>query len=176
MRLFSFQFAVQGGWATVPIYASELSAPEFRAAIVGTAYQLGNLASSASSTIEAKIGAQFPLKDDNGNYIKGKYDYGKVMAILLGAVFAYVLLVVFMGPERKMLTLSAMTVMQWALLQLPIKKISKRVTSIRILRKKKTLILKRKKTLILNLLQKTKILKPLCSHVCFDFDKSLLNI
>lgn len=99
--VFFFQFAVQGAWATVPIYASELSPPEFRAVIVGTAYQLGNLASSASSTIEAKIGAQFPLTDDNGDAVPGKYDYGKVMAIFLGAVFAYVVMIVVLGPERR---------------------------------------------------------------------------
>lgn len=99
--VFFFQFAVQGAWATVPIYCSELSPPEFRSLIVGSAYQFGNLASSASSTIEARIGSRFPLYDSKGNPIPGKYDYGKVMAIFLGCVFAYVLIVSFFGPERR---------------------------------------------------------------------------
>lgn len=29
-----------------------------------------------------------------------RYDYGKVMAIFLGCVFAYVIVLVFIGPER----------------------------------------------------------------------------
>lgn len=99
--VFFFQFAVQGAWGTVPIYASELADPQFRTFIVGTAYQLGNLASSASSTIEAQIGSRFPILDENGNKIPEKYNYAKVMAIFLGAVFAYVMFVVFLGPERR---------------------------------------------------------------------------
>lgn len=97
--VFFFQFAVQGAWATVPIYCSELSPPEFRSLIVGSAYQFGNLASSASSTIEARIGSRFPLYDSKGNPIPGKYDYGKVMAIFLGCVFAYVLIVSFLDQS-----------------------------------------------------------------------------
>ena len=39
----------------------ELSPGSFRTFVVGTAYQLGNLVSSASSTIESTIGERFPL-------------------------------------------------------------------------------------------------------------------
>lgn len=57
----------------------ELAPPSARAVVVGLSYQLGNLASSASSTIEAKIGSQYPLPD---LVVKGKhtkrYNYGKV--------------------------------------------------------------------------------------------------
>lgn len=98
---FFFQLIVQGAWATMPIYLSELSPPEFRALIVGTAYQLGNLASSASSTIEARLGSQFPLTNDQGEPVPGKYNYGLVMAIFLGAVYASVLVIVILGPERR---------------------------------------------------------------------------
>ena len=55
------QFCVQGAWGVIPIHLMELSPGSFRTFVVGTSYQLGNLASSASSTIEATIGAQFPL-------------------------------------------------------------------------------------------------------------------
>ncbi|KAF1343663.1 major facilitator superfamily domain-containing protein [Delphinella strobiligena] len=43
------------------IHLMELSPGSFRTFVVGTSYQLGNLASSASSTIEAELGAKYPL-------------------------------------------------------------------------------------------------------------------
>lgn len=55
------QFCVQGAWGVIPIHLMELSPGSFRTFVVGTSYQLGNLASSASSTIEATIGERFPL-------------------------------------------------------------------------------------------------------------------
>lgn len=48
-----------------------------RAFFYGTTYQLGNLASSASSTIEATIGERFPLPPSPEG--KERYDYGKVI-------------------------------------------------------------------------------------------------
>ena len=92
------QFMVQGAWGVIPIHLMELSPPGMRTFVVGTAYQLGNLVSSASSTIEATIGEQFPLeKSEDG---KERYDYAKVMAIFMGAVFAYVIVLVLVGPEK----------------------------------------------------------------------------
>lgn len=87
------QFFVQGAWGVIPIHLMELSPGSFRTFIVGTSYQLGNLASSASSTIEAKIGERFPLPG-------GKFEYGKVMCILLGCVFAYIIVLTILGPEH----------------------------------------------------------------------------
>jgi SHS family lactate transporter-like MFS transporter len=90
------QFCVQGAWGVIPIHLMELSPGSFRTFVVGTAYQLGNLASSASSTIEAQIGEQFPLPN------KGKvhrYNYGKVICIFLGCVYAYVIILTLAGPE-----------------------------------------------------------------------------
>ncbi|KAH8593438.1 carboxylic acid transporter protein-like protein [Bisporella sp. PMI_857] len=94
------QFCVQGAWGVIPIHLMELSPGSFRTFVVGTSYQLGNLASSASSTIEATIGAQFPLppKVSGGKPIK-RYKYGLVMCIFMGCVFAYVILLTFIGPE-----------------------------------------------------------------------------
>ena len=70
------QFMVQGAWGVIPIHLMELSPGSFRTFVVGTSYQLGNLVSSASSTIETTIGERFPLPP------KGKtkrYEYGKVI-------------------------------------------------------------------------------------------------
>jgi len=93
------QFAVQGAWGVIPIHLMELSPASFRTFVVGTSYQLGNLASSASSTIEARISERFPLPGlANGQQ---RYQYGKVIAIFMGCVFAYVIILTFVGPERR---------------------------------------------------------------------------
>ena len=91
------QFCVQGAWGVIPIHLMELSPGSFRTFVVGTSYQLGNLVSSASSTIESTIGERFPLPP------KGKtkrYEYGKVICIFMGCVFAYVILLALVGPEK----------------------------------------------------------------------------
>ncbi|KAF2197658.1 MFS general substrate transporter [Delitschia confertaspora ATCC 74209] len=92
------QFCVQGAWGVIPIHLMELSPGSFRTFVVGTSYQLGNLVSSASSTIEATIGERFPLPP------KGKvkrYEYGKVICIFMGCVYAYVILLTLLGPEYR---------------------------------------------------------------------------
>ena len=77
-------FCVQGAWGVIPIYLMELSPGSFRTFVVGTSYQLGNLVSSASSTIEATIGERFPLppKTVDGETVK-RYEYGIVIAIFV---------------------------------------------------------------------------------------------
>ncbi|KAH9870899.1 hypothetical protein J1614_006471 [Plenodomus biglobosus] len=92
------QFCVQGAWGVIPIHLMELSPGSFRTFVVGTSYQLGNLVSSASSTIEATIGEQFPLPP------KGKvkrYRYGLVICIFMACVYAYVILLTLAGPEYR---------------------------------------------------------------------------
>lgn len=79
------QFCVQGAWGVIPIHLMELSPGSFRTFVVGTAYQLGNLVSSASSTIEATIGERFPLpplvSPTTGEVTK-RYQYGLVICIV----------------------------------------------------------------------------------------------
>lgn len=96
--VFFMQFGVQGAWGVVPAYLSELSPPAYRALVVGLSYQLGNLASSASSTIESTIGERFPIVAPNGKKV---YNYAKVMSIFLGCVFVYMIIVSFLGPENR---------------------------------------------------------------------------
>jgi SHS family lactate transporter-like MFS transporter len=93
------QFAVQGAWGVIPIHLMELSPASFRTFVVGTTYQLGNLISSASSTIEARLGERFPLPPTASG--TKRYVYGKVISIFLGCVFVYVLILTLIGPERK---------------------------------------------------------------------------
>jgi len=93
------QFAVQGAWGVIPIHLMELSPAGFRTFVVGTSYQLGNLVSSASSTIEATIGERFPLPPTSTGV--ARYVYGKVISIFMGCVFVYVLILTVLGPERR---------------------------------------------------------------------------
>lgn len=91
------QFFVGGVWGPIPIHLIELSPPALRSLTVGLTYQLGNLASSASATIQAIIGARYPLPPTSTG-VK-RFDYGKVIAIFMGTIWAYLLLFLFLGPE-----------------------------------------------------------------------------
>ena len=66
-----------------------MSPGAIRTFVVGTTYQLGNLASSASSTIEARLSERFPLAP--GPDGEKRYEYGKVIAIFLGCVSWFLL-------------------------------------------------------------------------------------
>lgn len=96
------QFCVQGAWGVIPIHLMELSPGSFRTFVVGTSYQLGNLVSSASSTIESTIGERFPLAPlvSAKGVVTKRYDYGKVICIFMGCVFAYVIVLALAGPEK----------------------------------------------------------------------------
>ncbi|KAK0715979.1 MFS transporter [Lasiosphaeris hirsuta] len=91
------QFCVQGAWGVIPIHLMELSPGAFRTFVVGTAYQLGNLVSSASSTIESTLGERFPLPPKGAVH---RFDYGKVICIFMGCVYVYVIVLTFIGPEH----------------------------------------------------------------------------
>ncbi|KAK0742030.1 major facilitator superfamily domain-containing protein [Apiosordaria backusii] len=96
------QFAVQGAWGVIPAHLMELSPARFRTFVVGTSYQLGNLVSSASSTIESTIGEKFPLPAEmgpDGTMLGQRYEYGKVICIFMGCVYAYVVVLTLLGPE-----------------------------------------------------------------------------
>ena len=92
------QFCVQGAWGVIPIHLMELSPGSIRTFTVGTAYQLGNLASSASSTIESRLGEGFPLPSAEGE--EKRHDYGIVICIFMACVFAYTIVLTLIGPER----------------------------------------------------------------------------
>ncbi|CCH43336.1 Carboxylic acid transporter protein [Wickerhamomyces ciferrii] len=95
---FAVFFAVMGVWGAIPVHLSELSPPDARALFSGLSYQLGNLASSAASTIETNLGDKYPLEtNSSGDVIK--YDYAKVMSIMAGACATYTLFITLLGPE-----------------------------------------------------------------------------
>ncbi|KAK3991050.1 major facilitator superfamily domain-containing protein [Cladorrhinum sp. PSN332] len=90
------QFCVQGAWGVVPVHLMELSPGTFRTFVIGTSYQLGNLVSSASSTIESTIGERFPVPGTG----TARYEYGKVICIFMGCVYVYVIVLTVLGPEH----------------------------------------------------------------------------
>jgi len=92
------QFCVMGAFGVVPIYLIELSPAAFRTFVVGTSYNLGLLASSASNSIQTAIGEHYPLPPRDGTVI---YDYSLSICILAACSFAYVAFVASIGPERK---------------------------------------------------------------------------
>lgn len=92
------QFFVGGVWGPIPIHLVELSPPQMRALVVGLTYQLGNLASSASATIQGIIGERYPLPGLAKDGTK-RFDYGRVIGIFMGGVWAYQLFFLFFGPE-----------------------------------------------------------------------------
>jgi len=91
------QFFVGAVWGPIPVHLIEMSPPALRSLIMGLTYQLGNLASSASATIQAVIGERFPLPP--GPDGDERFDYGRVIGIFCGAVWAYILFFLFVGPE-----------------------------------------------------------------------------
>ncbi|WFD44849.1 hypothetical protein MPSI1_003520 [Malassezia psittaci] len=97
---FLVQVGVQGAWGVIPVYLSEISPSAFRATFPGLAYQLGNMASSASSTIETRGGQNITIKDPK-NPGKTIPDYATVSAILLACVAVYLIVLVIFGFERR---------------------------------------------------------------------------
>lgn len=95
--VFFMQFFVGGVWGPIPIHLMELAPPALRTLVVGLTYQLGNLASSASATIQSTIGERYPLPPAADG--TKRFDYGKVIGIFMGAVWAYMLFFLLLGPE-----------------------------------------------------------------------------
>ncbi len=62
----------------------ELSPGSFRTFVVGTSYQLGNLVSSASSTIESRITERYPLPPRKK---VARFEYGLVICIFMACVY-----------------------------------------------------------------------------------------
>ncbi|EGC41381.1 sugar transporter [Histoplasma capsulatum var. duboisii H88] len=91
------QFFVGGVWGPIPIHLSELTPPALRGLMVGFTYQLGNMVSSASATIQSVLGEKFPLPDSETG--EKRFDYGKVFVIFMAVTWAYMCLGMLLGPE-----------------------------------------------------------------------------
>jgi len=97
---FCIQFGVQGAWGVIPIQLAEMSPPAFRATFPGTAYQLGNMVSSASAQIEATGGAHLKTTVIKNGVPTQVANYATVQGILVGVVAGFLVLCTIVGPEN----------------------------------------------------------------------------
>ena len=86
---FLMQAAVQGAWAVVPAYLSELSPGNLRAMFPGFVYQLGNLIASRNAVIQAHV-----AESHHGNYSLALAGVAGITAVVL-AIWTS------LGPERR---------------------------------------------------------------------------
>jgi SHS family lactate transporter-like MFS transporter len=86
---FLMQAAVQGAWAVVPAYLSELSPASLRAMFPGFVYQLGNLIASRNAVLQARI-----AESHHGNYSLALAGVAGITVVVL-AVWSS------LGPERR---------------------------------------------------------------------------
>ena len=96
---FFLQFFIEGILGVVPVHMLSLSPGTLRTSTVGTAYQLGNLASSASATIETTLGERFPLTSTKSGL--KRYNYGKVICIFTACGLLYMLFLALIAPEGR---------------------------------------------------------------------------
>jgi SHS family lactate transporter-like MFS transporter len=95
---FFMRFYVEGAFGVVPVHLIELSPPAFRTFIVGTSYHLGIFVASSSIRIQEDLEHPYPLPTSpEGIEI---YDYRLVMCLFMVCVFAFVIIVTILGPER----------------------------------------------------------------------------
>ena len=88
--------SVVASWGVSSAYALELVNKAHRTLLIGLAYQIGNLISAGSATIQAQLGENYPIP----GAAPGVFDYGKVMCIFCGAVFAFMVVILSLGPEK----------------------------------------------------------------------------
>jgi SHS family lactate transporter-like MFS transporter len=84
---FMMQFMVQGAWGVIPAHLNELSPGALRGFFPGFAYQLGVLAASSITYIEAVLGEHFT--------------YAQSMGLLAAGVLAGGAVVIVLGPEAR---------------------------------------------------------------------------
>ena len=114
LTLYRFRRAL----GVIPIFLSEISPPAFRSTFAGVAYQLGIMASSPAAQIEA--GACLSFNDRTvltrtfrfiaiGEHLRTTIqgpsgpenvpNYAFIQGILIGCVAAYIIVLVFIGPD-----------------------------------------------------------------------------
>jgi SHS family lactate transporter-like MFS transporter len=90
---FAIQFFVQGAWGVIPAHLSELSPNSIRGFLPGFAYQCGVLLAGSVAYLEALLAERM--------------SFASAMAITAAIVFAFAILMVLIGPERKAIDFGA---------------------------------------------------------------------
>ena len=91
---FLMQFMVQGAWGVIPVHLSELSPPMLRGTFPGLAYQLGNFAAAYAAQQQAWLAERFFTNN-------GMPNYALTMAMVLLVVFAAIIILAAVGPEKR---------------------------------------------------------------------------
>lgn len=91
---FLMQFAVQGAWGVVPVHLNELSPGAIRATFPALMYQLGNLLASVNAIMQTYLAA------------KNNNNYSLVLSLTIGIVAVFLILMAFIGPERRSVTMA----------------------------------------------------------------------
>jgi len=97
---FGVQQAVQGAMGVIPIYLAEISPPALRATFPGVAYQMGNIISSVTPTIQAFGAEHLTTKIIVKNSPVVVPDYSTLQAIFISVGAVLLILVILIGPER----------------------------------------------------------------------------
>jgi SHS family lactate transporter-like MFS transporter len=84
---FLMQFFVQGAWGVIPAHLSELSPDSIRGFLPGFSYQCGVLLASLVVYLEAVLAQHI--------------SFASAMAITAGLVFAFAIVALLLGPERR---------------------------------------------------------------------------
>jgi MFS transporter, SHS family, lactate transporter len=94
---FLMQIAVQGAWGVIPAHLNELSPAEIRGTFPGVVYQLGNLLAAIN------LNLQVAIAQGSGD------NYGLALALVVGSFAIVITLMVTFGPERRGVSMSAVT-------------------------------------------------------------------
>ncbi|KAI9331536.1 major facilitator superfamily domain-containing protein [Zopfochytrium polystomum] len=95
---FFMQFFVQGAWGCVPSYLTEISPPAIRATFPGLMYNIGNMVSASSATIESAIGDKYPTINSAGKEVP---NYGLTQAIFIGITVVGMIITISIGKEAR---------------------------------------------------------------------------
>ena len=95
------QVCIEGAYGIVPIYLLELAPLQCRSFVIGTVYELGNLVAAVSPTIVAALARCFPLSSSQDRIDTDNFDYGKAIGILLSIVYAFMIPLILLGPEKR---------------------------------------------------------------------------
>ena len=95
------QICVQGACGILPVHLLELAPTQFRSFVIGSVYEVGNFVTALAPTIVAGLAEHFPLTESGTSSHANCYDYGKSIAISIGCVYACMIPILLLSPEKR---------------------------------------------------------------------------